>query len=39
VSLALPLAKILAPWSWIACYLLSRLRFLNTHYLGVIQKM
>lgn len=38
VSLALPLAKILAPWSWVACYLLSRLRFLNTHYLGVIQK-
>jgi ubiquinone/menaquinone biosynthesis C-methylase UbiE len=38
VSLVLPLAKILAPWSWIACYLLSRLRFLNTHYLGIIQK-
>jgi ubiquinone/menaquinone biosynthesis C-methylase UbiE len=38
VSLALPLAKILAPWSWITCYVLSRLRFLNTHYLGVIQK-
>jgi ubiquinone/menaquinone biosynthesis C-methylase UbiE len=38
VSLALPLVKILAPWSWITCYFLSRLRFLNTHYLGVIQK-
>jgi SAM-dependent methyltransferase len=38
-SLALPLAKVLAPWSWITCYLLSRLRFLNTHYLGVIQKI
>jgi ubiquinone/menaquinone biosynthesis C-methylase UbiE len=38
VSLALPLARILAPWSWMTCYLLGRLRFLNTHYLGVIQK-
>jgi ubiquinone/menaquinone biosynthesis C-methylase UbiE len=38
VELVSPLTKILAPWSWIACYLLSRLRFLNTHYLGVIQK-
>jgi ubiquinone/menaquinone biosynthesis C-methylase UbiE len=38
-SLALPLAKVLAPRSWITCYLLSRLRLLNTHYLGVIQKM
>jgi ubiquinone/menaquinone biosynthesis C-methylase UbiE len=38
VSLVLPLVKSLAPWSWFACYLLSRLRVLNTHYLGVIQK-
>ena len=38
VSLALPLAKVLAPWSWIACHILGRFRFLNTHYLGVIQK-
>jgi len=38
VSLVLPLAKLLAPWSWVACHLLSRLRFLNTHYLGVIYK-
>jgi ubiquinone/menaquinone biosynthesis C-methylase UbiE len=37
-SLALPLTKILAPWSWTLCHLLSRLRVLNTHYLGVIQK-
>jgi ubiquinone/menaquinone biosynthesis C-methylase UbiE len=39
VSLALPLAKILAPWSWIACYFLGSFRFLNTHYLGVIRKI
>ena len=39
VSLVLPLAKILAPWSWITCYFLGSLRVLNTHYLGVIQKI
>jgi len=38
VSLALPLAKVLAPRSWITCYILDRLRLLNTHYLGVIEK-
>jgi ubiquinone/menaquinone biosynthesis C-methylase UbiE len=38
VSLALPLAKVLAPHSWVTCYLLGWLRILNTHYLGIIQK-
>jgi SAM-dependent methyltransferase len=38
VSLVLPLAKMLGRWSWMMCYFLSRLRFLNTHYLGLIQK-
>lgn len=38
VSLALPLAKWLAPWSWLLCYFLERLQLLNTHYLGLIQK-
>jgi len=38
VSPVLPLAKFLAPWSWFACFFFSRLRFLNTHYLGVIYK-
>lgn len=38
VSLVLPVAKFLAPWSWVACHLLSRLRLLNTHYLGLIKK-
>jgi ubiquinone/menaquinone biosynthesis C-methylase UbiE len=38
VTLLLPLVKILAPWSWISCQVLSRLRILNTHYLGVIKK-
>lgn len=38
VSLALPVAKHLAPWSWFVCYFLDHLRLLNTHYLGLIQK-
>lgn len=38
VSLALPIAKKLAPCSWLSCYVLDRLRVFNTHYLGVIQK-
>jgi len=38
VSLMLPLAKFLAPWSWLACHLLSRLRLFNTHYIGLIPK-
>lgn len=38
VSLALPLAKWLAPWSWLLCYFLDRMRLLNTHYLGLIHK-
>lgn len=38
VSLALPIAKRLAPWSWLLCYGLDRLRLLNTHYLGLIRR-
>ncbi len=38
VSLVLPLTKFLAPWSWSMCHFLDRLRILNTHYLGFIQK-
>lgn len=38
VSLMLPLAKVLAPWSFLTCHLLGRLRLLNTHYLGLIHK-
>lgn len=36
VSLAPPVARFLAPYSWLGCYVLERLRVLNTHYLGVI---
>ncbi|MFZ2087523.1 MAG: class I SAM-dependent methyltransferase [Desulfobaccales bacterium] len=38
VTLAPPLARFLAPYSFLLCSLLEKLRFLNTHYLGIIQK-
>jgi len=38
VTLAPPLARFLAPHSFLLCSLLEKLLFLNTHYLGVIQK-
>jgi hypothetical protein len=33
ISLAAPLARWIAPHSWLACYLSERLRLFNTHYL------
>jgi SAM-dependent methyltransferase len=38
VTLAPPLARVLAPYSFLLCSLLEKLRILNTHYLGVIKK-
>jgi SAM-dependent methyltransferase len=38
VTLAPPLVRLLAPRSWLACYLLERLPFLRTHYLVAIRK-
>jgi SAM-dependent methyltransferase len=38
ITLAPPLARLIAPYSWLACDLLTRIPFLRTHYLGVIQK-
>lgn len=38
ITLAPPLARLLAPRSWLVCYLLERIPLLCTHYLGVIQK-
>ena len=37
-SVAPPLSRLLAPYSWLGCYALERLRIFNTHYLGVIQR-
>ncbi|HYM89911.1 MAG TPA: class I SAM-dependent methyltransferase [Nitrospiraceae bacterium] len=38
VTVAPPLSRLLAPYSWLGCYALERLRIFNTHYLGVIQR-
>jgi SAM-dependent methyltransferase len=38
ITLAPPLVRLLAPYSWLACYLLGKVPWLCTHYLGVIRK-
>jgi ubiquinone/menaquinone biosynthesis C-methylase UbiE len=38
VTLAPPLTRIMAPYSYILCYALENLRILNTHYIGIIKK-
>jgi ubiquinone/menaquinone biosynthesis C-methylase UbiE len=38
VTLAPPLSRLLAPYSWLGCYVLERFQIFNTHYLGVIQR-
>lgn len=38
VSLAPPLCRLLAPYSWLGCHALERLRMFNTFYLGLIRK-
>ena len=38
ISLAPPLSRLLAPYSWLGCYLLEQLKVLNTHNLGVIRR-
>jgi SAM-dependent methyltransferase len=38
ITLAPPLVRLLAPYSWLACHLLGKAPWLCTHYLGVIRK-
>lgn len=38
ITLAPPIARRLAPHSWLVCYLLGRIPWLRTHYLGLIWK-
>lgn len=38
VSVAIPLVRLIAPHSWILCYLLEKIKLLNTHYLGFISR-
>jgi ubiquinone/menaquinone biosynthesis C-methylase UbiE len=38
VTLAGPIARRLAPWSWTGCLVLESLKLLNTHYLAVLRR-
>jgi hypothetical protein len=38
ITLAPPIARIIAPYSYLVCYLLEKLKIFNTHYLVVIKK-
>jgi ubiquinone/menaquinone biosynthesis C-methylase UbiE len=38
ITLAPPVVRRLAPYSWMSCYLLEKIPWLCTHYLGAIQK-
>jgi ubiquinone/menaquinone biosynthesis C-methylase UbiE len=38
ITLAPPLVRLLAPYSWLACYVLGKMPWLCTHYLGLISK-
>ena len=38
ITLAPPITRLLAPYSWLVCYLLSKIPLLCTHYLAAIRK-
>ena len=38
ITLAPPLTRAIAPYSYLVCYLLEKLQIFNTHYIGVIRK-
>jgi ubiquinone/menaquinone biosynthesis C-methylase UbiE len=38
ITLAPPIARRVAPYSWLLCYFLSKIPWLCSHYIGVIQK-
>jgi len=38
VTLAPPLVRFLAPYSWLACYFLKKVPWICTHYIGVIKR-
>ena len=38
ITLAPPIARLIAPYSWLLCYFLSKVPWLCTHYVGVIRK-
>lgn len=39
ITLAPPLVRLIAPYSWLTCSLLEKIPLLCTHYLGVIRKV
>ncbi|HMS86410.1 MAG TPA: class I SAM-dependent methyltransferase [Nitrospira sp.] len=39
VSLAPPLSRLLAPYTWLGCYFLEQVQLFNTHYLAVIKRI
>ncbi len=38
ITLAPPLVRMIAPYSYLACYILECSRIINTHYLGIISR-
>ena len=38
ITLAPPITRLIAPYSYLACYLLKKLKIFNTHYVGIIKK-
>jgi ubiquinone/menaquinone biosynthesis C-methylase UbiE len=38
ITLVPPLVRLLAPYSWLACYILGKIPWLCTHYFGLISK-
>lgn len=38
ITLAPPLVRRLAPWTWLGCHLLGKVPWFRTHYLGMIRK-
>mgnify|MGYP001573073240 CR=1 len=38
ITLAPPITRFIAPYSYLACYLLEKLKIFNTHYIGIIKK-
>ena len=39
ITLAPPIARVIAPQSFLACYFLEKMRLFNTHYVGYIKKL
>ena len=38
ITLAPPIARAVAPYSFLACYFLEKIKLFNTHYFGYISK-